>query len=180
MSKNDNKDTLKETLSVAEYISLTNEIADMYFDVDGEYQPHIGDVSAIIAFYKYCVITDDFDDLFKNEKVSIFDTTPLVTNEALVEEYNEALRNPQVGLNFACAYRAAKEIVEMKKSSLDRAITLAGNMLNGLIDKISPVLTEENIAKVSQIADDIGKGNSGAEAIVKAYADNLAKDETGE
>ena len=52
--------------------------------------------------------------------------------------------------------------------------------INGLIDKISPVLTEKNIAKVSQIADDIGKGNSGAEAIVKAYADNLAKNETGE
>ena len=71
------------------------------------------------------------------------------------------------------------DIVKTKKTSIDRVITLGGNMLKSLIDKITPALTDENIANVKKIAEEIGKVDIG-DSIVTAYANQMAEDKLGE
>lgn len=67
------------------------------------------------------------------------------------------------------------EIVNVKKTSFGSAVNIVGSMINKIFESVSPLLTEENINIVSQIAKDMSEGKVSAEAIVDAYANRLAE-----
>ena len=72
-------------------------------------------------------------------------------------------------MNFSNAYKDAMDIVETKKQSVERAVGTIKKALSSIIDTINPLLTDEHIDKVSEIARDVASGKLSAEAIVDAY-----------
>lgn len=47
----ENTMVIKKDFSVIDYVSLVNGIADEFFDVNGEYQPHLGRLNVMRLFY---------------------------------------------------------------------------------------------------------------------------------
>ena len=101
--------------------------------------------------------------------VEEFDTDQFFADEEFLEEYNKALNdNQRVRFNFGNAYADALEIVNTRKSSIYTIIDRIQAGLEGLVDKISPVITEENLNKLAKISDDVAKGDLSAESVLKA------------
>ena len=160
-------------LSVVNYMLAVEDIAAAYFDDKGNYTPAIGKINSMKAFYDYCVVDDN-----KVEINEISDIEPIINDELFIEMFNDAIdADSFTDLDFANAFEDAMKIVEYKNSTLGGVVNLVLSKLESLADSVSPMLTEENIAAVSKIAGDIGKGNVTASAIVDAYADKFYKEE---
>ena len=122
--------------NMKEYIEIAEEIADGFFNEDGDYTPHIGRLLVYEVFFKHCVIEhaytlpEDGDNDF-----SKFDA--VFHDEQFLNAYNDAFTGDfQTNcLSFACAYRDAMEIVEDRKSSMKRIASF-----------IEKILTPDNIA----------------------------------
>ena len=160
-------------LSVVNYMLAVEDIAAAYFDDKGNYTPAIGKINSMKVFYDYCVVDDN-----KTEINEISDIEPIINDELFIEMFNNAVDTDSLtDLDFANALEDAMKIVEYKNSTLGGVVNLVLSKLESLADSVSPMLTEENIAAVSKIAGDIGKGNVTASAIVDAYADKFYKEE---
>jgi hypothetical protein len=72
-------------------------------------------------------------------------------------------------MDFANAYRDALEIVETKKNSIERAFVSIKKSISAILDTINPLLSDDHIDKVSEIARDVANGKISAEAVVDAY-----------
>ncbi len=119
----------------------------------------------MLVFYNYFVTESKFNDIPAEE----FDTDQFFADEEFLEEYNKALTdNQRVRFNFGNAYADALEIVNTRKSSIYTIIDRIQAGLEGLVDKISPVITEENLNKLAKISDDVAKGDLSAESVLKA------------
>lgn len=135
-----------------EFIQLVNDIADGYFD-SGIYQPHVGEFNAMRLFYNYKHPDEDIQDL--DTFVDILKNTEFV--KSFYQEVFYA--NPCESLDFANAYRLAMDIVTTKKSSLGNLLDLVSSWLI----QIGSVLSQENIDKISEIADSIKNGETAAQ-----------------
>ena len=156
---------IKDNLDIVAYGAAVQEIAQKFFDGDGNYAPHIGKVNAMLVFYNYFVTESKFNDI----PVEEFDTNQFFTDEEFLEEYNKALTdNQRVRFNFGNAYVDALEIVNTRKSSIYTIIDRIQAGLEGFVDKISPVITEENLNKLAKISDNVAKGDLSAESVLKA------------
>ena len=49
------------------------------------------------------------------------------------------------------------------------------NGFEKVVNEINPIFTDENIDKLSKLAEDVSKGDLSADAIVKAYGKNNFK-----
>jgi len=156
---------IKDNLDIVAYGAAVQEIAQKFFDGDGNYAPHIGKVNAMLVFYNYFVTESKFNDI----PVEEFDTNQFFADEEFLEEYNKALTdNQRVRFNFGNAYVDALEIVNTRKSSIYTIIDRIQAGLEGFVDKISPVITEENLNKLAKISDNVAKGDLSAESVLKA------------
>ena len=156
---------IKDNLDIVAYGAAVQEIAQKFFDGDGNYAPHIGKVNAMLVFYNYFVTESKFNDI----PVEEFDTNQFFADEEFLEEYNKALTdNQRVRFNFGNAYVDALEIVNARKSSIYTIIDRIQAGLEGFVDKISPVITEENLNKLAKISDNVAKGDLSAESVLKA------------
>ena len=78
VNNNEDENTIiihyRNQFDVLEYTTLVNQLVDGFFDENGEYTPHIGDMNAMLLFYNVCVVDkdvvtesglpiDDFDNL---------------------------------------------------------------------------------------------------------------------
>ena len=61
------------------------------------------------------------------------------------------------------------QIVDHKKDSFASITDSIANALEQLVDKMSPVLTKDNIESVARIADGMSKGETTAQAFVEEY-----------
>lgn len=146
------------------YISVVDELAENYFDTDGNYVPHMGLIHAMKVFYNECVLESDYDDRFVEGANEAEIAVELFSDETFVEAFNSALiGDSNLRFDFANAYKAALDIVADKKSSLTRVV----NGISGIFENISSALTPENIENVAKVADSMGKGDIGTEAVVK-------------
>lgn len=107
--------------NMKEYIELVEEIADGFFNEDGEYTPHIGRLLTYEVFFNHCVLEHEYklsedgnDDLLKFDAV--------FHDEQFIDAYNHAFTtDSQMNrLSFASAYHDAMAIVEDRKSSAKR------------------------------------------------------------
>lgn len=161
---------IKTDLSVIDYVSMVNGIVDEYFDVDGEYQPHIGRLNVMRLFYNKCVTESKFD--LPHDFNDALMLEPLIQDEEFIAEFNKALKGDgSICLDFANAYAEAMEIVNVKKGSFGNAVNIIKNSISNIIDMINPVLGADNIDKFKQIADSFSNGNLSADTIVKVFAD---------
>lgn len=158
-------------LGLLDYVSMVNNIANEFFDEEGTYTPHIGRINAMRLFYNECVIESKFD--IPHDIIDVPQMEILVKDDDFIKAFNDAIEfNGSVCLDFANAYREAIDMVDTRKNSLASAIEVFKGAMVGITEKISPILTESNLDRLTKIADDVSNGNITPEAIAAAYGNS--------
>ena len=160
--------------SALDYVVLVDQIAAQHFD-NVEYAPHLGLLNTMKIFYDNCVTESPLDAEIRNAENEISNlaaVTTLASNSDFIEAFNTALVTDCRKFDFANAYADAMKIVDNQKSSMWTLLNIAQNAMNGLVAKIAPALTPENLAAMQKIAKGITENTPTAEAVVKAYADS--------
>ncbi len=171
---------IKTDLNVVDYYTLVDEIAFDYFDDNGEYQPHVGIMNTMRLFYNRCVVQSKFDNEIPHDNVDAVVIDPLLVDDEFIKTFNQALAGDgYTRLDFANAYKAAMDIVNVKKASLNYSINLIKKSLLEVVDVISPALSQDNIAAVAKIAQNIARGEISSDAVVKAYANQFRANSDG-
>lgn len=163
----------RNKLELAEYLALAEIIADGYFDVDGQYAPHYGTLNAYRMFYNMCVTKSKYDEKYGHE-VSLEEAAEIISDDEFISKFDTCVRSDCGGLTFSAAYRAAMDMVCQRKSSIGSAVTLITELIKDVSDKISNVMSGENLARIELIANDIKEGKLSADAVVDAYGKQLA------
>lgn len=138
--------TINTKMNPGKYISCVEDIANAYFDENGNYSPHIGRTVERAIFVDYCVedagfdaeAPDLIDQIFANEEIS----------KAFVNEiyaYNRPLEESEE-LFYSNAHDDAMSIVEHRNSSLMQAVRVFGGLLN-------EIMSPENLEKVYALSD---------------------------
>ena len=156
---------INDNLDIVSYGAAVREIADKFFDGDGNYTPYIGKANAMVVFYNYFVTECKFSEMAPEE----FNTDLFFSDEEFLCEYNKALKDcSEVRFNFGNAYNDAIDIVNTKKSSFGRVVEQAERAIVNIAEKIAPIFSDETIDKIVKISDDVAKGDLNAEAVIKA------------
>ena len=156
---------INDNLDIVAYGAAVREIADKFFDGDGNYAPHIGKAGAMVVFYNYFVTESKFSEMTSEE----FTTDLFFSDEEFLSEYNKAIKDcEEVRFNFGNAYKDAIDIVNTRKSSIGRVVEQFEKAIVNLAAKVSPIFSEETIDKIAKISDDVTKGDLSAESVIKA------------
>lgn len=179
-----------ENLGINEYIFATDKIAQVYFDGDNQYQPHIGLLETMWLFYSLCVtetkydkdINAKLDEMEKARKEKntddnkqMFDLTiyqDLFSDDEFIKEFNNVVtsyKKPNYGLTFGSAFRSAMEIVKTKRNSVNSLEYTITKILTELADKFENLISPDKIEELTDIAKRIQTGETAADAVVQAY-----------
>jgi hypothetical protein len=183
-----------ENLGINEYIFATDKIAQVYFDGDNQYQPHIGLLETMWLFYSLCVtetkydkdINVKLDEMEKarkeqnpDDKKQMFDLTiyqDLFSDDEFVKEFNNVVtsyKKPNYGLTFGSAFRSAMEIVKTKRNSVNSLEYTITKILTELADKFENLISPDKIEELTDIAKRIQSGETAAKAVVQAYGEEV-------
>ena len=183
-----------ENLGINEYIFATDKIAQVYFDGDNQYQPHIGLLETMWLFYSLCVtetkydkdINTKLDEMEKARKEKntddnkqMFDLTiyqDLFSDDEFVKEFNNVVtsyKKPNYGLTFGSAFRSAMEIVKTKRNSVNSLEYTITKILTELADKFENLISPDKIEELTDIAKRIQSGETAAKAVVQAYGEEV-------
>lgn len=169
----ENTMVIKKNLSVIDYVTLVNGIANDFFDAEtGEYTPHIGRLNAMRLFYNECVTESKFDLPHDFEDALQMDV--LVEDDEFIKEFNAAVvGDGLVRLDFANAYADAMEAVNAKKNSFGNAVNIIKKIIEKFSESISSVVTDESLEKLAKIAEGVNANNLNLDSFVKAYSNYL-------
>ena len=160
-----------DNVDIVTYSAAVSDIANHFFDEDGNYIPHFGRINAVAEFFNDFVDISSLKAYFVD--VENLDVDFLLANEECLKLYNSALKgDTDYKLNFANAYADAMEIVRTRNSTLFGVVEKLQNGLTKLVDTINPIFSEETINQLSKISEDVSKGDLNAEAIVKALGNS--------
>ena len=164
-----NKLLVKTDLGILDYVTVVNALVSDFFDADdGTYVPHIGKMNAIRVFYNECVLESKFN--IEHDIIDPMDLEPLLNDKKFMKAFDDAVKgNGKVCLNFANAYSDALEIVNTEKSSLANIAEMLKKSFSTIVEKLTPVLSENNITKLEKIANNISNGNFNVDTIIEAY-----------
>lgn len=163
---------IKENIGIVDYSAAVLKMAEGFFNEDGDYCPHFGRINSVGVFYAYFT-----DGKYFGDDVDI-DT--MIADEELMNAYNSALYGEiEFRLNFQNAYEDAMDIVRHKTYTITGIIEAIKNLFVRLADTVAPVLTEENIEKLTKISEEITDGKLNADAIVEAFGRAMKQDEAG-
>lgn len=159
---------INTTFDAVTYTAVVHELAENYFSVSGEYEPHIGLMKSMCTFYNYCVTESELDDSISSAD-SIAAVNMLSSNGDFLCAFNNATIIDSFRLDFANAYRDAKDIIETRKSGIGHITDILKNAIAGLTEKFAPVLSQENFDVLKRIADGMVDGQNLSQAIVQDY-----------
>ena len=139
--------TIKETIDYKSYIACVNDIANAFFDEEGQYAPHIGRIVLRSIFVDYFV--SDFEEANGKEGDELIEF--IIGNKEISEEIKHALRDFSLTeLNFSSAYSDAMDIVEYRKSSLMQGISMFGSI-------VEEIMSPDNLAKIYEASERLKK-----------------------
>lgn len=128
-------------LSISEYMDVVSEIVDGFFDDDGNYVPHIGNIAAMEAFFNHCVKEHKYELPAESDEVP-YPIDIVFADEEFIAAFNDAVDDTyRTAINFGNAYRDALKIVDDKKGSLGRAVV----MISSFVERY---FTPDNMAKL--------------------------------
>lgn len=122
-------------LSVNDYLAVVEEIANGFFNDNGEYVPHMGRIVTVAVFCDYCMKESVFKDIDNPDMNVIMD------NQEIMEAYHKALYDCKEYLSFGNAVTDATNIVDYRKSSLVQGVSLMASAIN-------MVMSPDNLSKV--------------------------------
>ena len=156
-----------EKLSFWDYSAVVEAIADGFFDKESNYIPHIGKINAMRIFYNYCV-EDDINEIAHDVK-DITKMLEIIENEAFIEAFNKALICRGNDFNFANAFKDSLRIVDTKRQSWGRVISVVAEYAKEIITSIKEALPEDTMDKLSEFSKAIESGNIDTNAIIQAF-----------
>lgn len=140
--------TVNTKLGLYEYVAAVQEIANEYFDEEGNYRPHYGILNAMRVFYNMCIRVSRFDGALPHDFVDLSQVEQFATDSEFIDEFNAALIADRIDLSFANAYRDAQEIVEYRKHSVGNIIDILKIQFNKLLAEIGAVDVNELVTTV--------------------------------
>ena len=155
-----------EKLSFWDYSAVVEAIADGFFDKESNYIPHIGKINAMRIFYNYCV-EDDINEIAHDVK-DITKMLEIIETEAFIEAFNKALICRGNDFNFANAFIDSLRIVDTKRQSWGRVISVVAESAKKIIDSIKEALPEGTMDKLAEFSKAIESGNIDTNAIIQA------------
>lgn len=162
---------VKENLTITEFLAVTEMIADGYFDVSSEYQPHWGYLNALRLFYIFGIeeseLYNTIDKNFKN--LAGEEMEALTSNKEFMNAFETVIHSGWKGISFGAAYQKAMDIVNTKKSSIGTAINVITSAIKDVTDGVKTYMTKENLAYLGTIAKEINAGKIGSDSIVESY-----------
>lgn len=156
-----------EKLNFWDYSSAVEAIADGFFDSNYNYIPHIGKINAMRVFYNYCC-EDDINGI-AHEVEEVTEMLEIIKDEAFIEAFNKALVCRGNDFNFANAFKDALRIVDTKKQSWGRVISVVAEYAKEIIASIKEALPEGTMDKLSEFSKAIESGNIDTNAIIQAF-----------
>lgn len=166
---------VSDNVDIVTYSAAVNEIAEKFFDEDDNYTPQFGRANAVGVFFNRFVDIVSLEAYFADYDGEI-NIDLFLADENCLNIYNEALKNGAgYRLNFANAYADAMDIVKTKNTTIGGAVELFRSAISKIADKINPIFTDENIAKLEKISADVAKGDLSADSVVKALGDKHFK-----
>lgn len=164
-----------DNVDIITYSAAVAEIAEKFFDEDDNYTPQFGRANSVGVFFNRFVdiisLEAYFADYDGEVNVDLF-----LADENCLKVYNKALKNDtDYRLNFANAYADAMDIVKTKNTTIGGAVELFKSAISKIADKINPIFTDDNIAKLEKISENVAKGDLSPDAVVKALGDKHFK-----
>lgn len=173
-------------LTLMEYLAMVELISSNYFNADGDYQPHIGLIGAMMVFWNYCVKESNLDSKYGHDLEKISDMEEIVNDTEFLTEFAKATDVDKFidissedsdhkhyveipSLDFSKAYDDALDIVRNKLSSGRVLIDLVKSSLSELMDNLAPVITPENMDNIRKITDEISNGTISTQSVVDEY-----------
>lgn len=164
-----------DNVDIVTYSAAVNEIAKKFFDEDDNYTPQFGRANAVGVFFNRFVDIVSLEAYFADYDGEI-NIDLFLADENCLNVYNEALKiGAGYRLNFANAYADAIEIVKTKNTTIGGAVELFKSAISKIADKINPIFTDDNIAKLEKISENVAKGDLSPDAVVKALGDKHFK-----
>lgn len=140
-------------LKITEYINIVNDIVEASFGKNKEYTPYMGTLTAMAAFYNYCVK----ESRYKEELSYVDDMEAiqiLINDREFINEFNTAIDYSDVDINFANAYKDALAIVKTKVDSMGTAIDYVREIINKFAGMVGKVINEENFEQIMAFVSD--------------------------
>lgn len=158
-----------KNVDLSVYVSAVNDIVRGFFDEDNNYTPHIGRANAVGVFFNYFVDEESINQYF-GESDDQIDSGVLLKGEKCMSAYNVALNdNNKYQLDFPNAYADALDIVNTRKSSLRYSLEVVTRAIEGLLERFSGVLNEDNLDKIAGIFEQVKNEDFDTDKLIKAY-----------
>jgi hypothetical protein len=164
-----------DNVDIVTYSAAVAEIAEKFFDEDDNYTPQFGRANSVGVFFNRFVDIISLEAYFADYDGEI-NVDLFLADENCLKVYNNALKNDtDYRLNFANAYADAMDIVKTKNTTIGGAVELFKSAISKIADKINPIFTDDNIAKLEKISENVAKGDFSPDAVVKALGDKHFK-----
>lgn len=164
-----------DNVDIVTYSAAVAEIAEKFFDEDDNYTPQFGRANSVGVFFNRFVDIISLEAYFADYDGEI-NVDLFLADENCLKVYNKALKNDtDYRLNFANAYADAMDIVKTKNTTIGGAVELFKSAISKIVDKINSILTDNNIAKLEKISENVAKGDFSPDAVVKALGDKHFK-----
>ena len=121
-------------LNVNDYLAVVEEIANGFFNDNGEYTPHMGRIVSVAVFCDYCMKESVFQDV-ENPDMNV-----VMDNGEIIKAYHEAV-NCSDEMSFGAAYSDAMKLVDYRKGSIVQALGLMAGVIN-------MIMSPDNLSKV--------------------------------
>lgn len=145
-----------DNVDIVTYSAAVREIAEKFFDEDGNYTPYFGRINSIGVFFNRFVDPVGLEAFFADKEITI---DLLASEEGCLQLYNGALnRYRGFRLDFANAYADALDIVKQRNTTIGGVASTIINSLENLVDTISPAFTNDNMDTIAKIAKEISDG----------------------
>lgn len=157
---------INTALTMSQFMKITQEIFEGYFDLDGNYSPAMGDLLTLNIFYDTCIseyeLQADPNDL--EEKLN-----ELISNEEIMRGYQHAIYSDRFDFGHACLNASA-----MVENKLNHPTSKIDEFIDKLIDIAGTFETKFSGIDTNKITDalkSLDSKNLNAQAIVDAYSE---------
>lgn len=173
-----NKLVVDTKLSLIDYFNIVDELVLEYFDLEGNYQPHMGYTNAIRIFYNNCVSDSNLEGVVSHNFTNITDVDTIANDSGIMSAFEEALFEQKAGFTFANAFNAALDIVEYKKSSVANIADRIEALFGDIAEKLKGVISREDLDKIGEVVALYGNSGINADAVMEAYgkSEKFARD----
>lgn len=161
-------------LGAIKYLVLVNDIVDGYFADDGTYQPQFGVINVMRDFYNLCIDDCEFKKEHGENITDVSDMFEIADDYDFIAEFNEAINNdaPNIDFTFGYACATAQDIINTKKTTFTYVLDGIKSLVYKILTQFEDVFTEDNIAKLSEIAAKVDNAGDFAKAMVESYGES--------